>query len=336
MEQRLSKTWEAGAFDREKGEWVTTTLHSYESAPEQQILQPVELREIKPDKRRPLKRDYKTIFVAGDAQIGYRNIDGKLVPIHDEKAINAATKLARALRPDVVVDLGDTTDFAELSRFSPDSNHFVHGTLQPSLQRSHDYFGDLTEATPGAERHTLDSNHVKRLGSFVIKHVMQFADIKQVGEKYPALSYPGLLKLDDIGWTYHGGYGAAEYEYADDLAFTHGTLAAANGSTANKLSKLRHNADRNIVQGHAHRIESQYFTDRIGRQLGAFVVGTLCRTDGIVPSYHNGIDANGEPVRYQEDWQQGVMVVKDYGDGVYQFDQVPIHNGEIHYNGKAY
>lgn len=332
--ERLSKTWEV-AMRGKDGEWDTTTLHSYENVPEQQIIQPVDLREIKPDKRRPLKRDHKTIFVAGDAQIGYRNIEGKLIPIHDERAISAATKLARNLRPDVVVELGDTTDFAELSRFSPDSTHF-QGTLQPSLQRSHNFFADLTEATPGAERHTVDSNHVKRLGDYVLKHAMQLADVRQVGSKYPAISYPGLLKLDEIGWEYHGGYGAAEYNYADDLAFMHGTLAAANGSTADKMSKLVNNYGRNVVQGHAHRIESKYHTLRDGRQLGMFVVGALCRTDGVVPSYHNGISATGEPVRYQENWQQGVMVVRDYGEGTYQFDQIPIHNGEIHYNGKTY
>ncbi len=333
----LVKTWEQGAYDREKGEWVTHTLHSYDNSPDLDgIVRPVDLMHIEPTRKRPKKTDYRTIFVAGDAQIGYRNIDGDLIPIHDEDAINAATKLAKALRPDVVVDLGDTTDFAELSKYNPDSKHFVYGTLQPSLQRSHNYFGDLTEATPGAERHTVDSNHVKRLTDYILKHAMQFADIKQVGERYPALSYPGLLKLDDIGWVYHGGYGAAEYVYADDLAFTHGTLVAPRGSTANKLSKEIHNADRNIVQGHAHRIESQYHTDRRGRQLGAFVVGALCRTDGIVPSYHNGIDALGQPVKYQENWQNGVMVIRDYGDGVYQFDQVPIHKGEIYYHGKSY
>lgn len=334
--ERLSKTWEAAAYNRETNEWDKTTLSSHEHVDEDDLIKPVAIRAPRADRRKPVGRDYKTIFVAGDAQIGYRNIDGKLVPLHDEDAIRAATRLARDIRPDVVVDLGDTTDFAELSRFAPDSNHFTYGTLQPSLQRSHDYFGDLTEATPGAERHTVDSNHVKRLGSYVLKNAMQFANIKQVGEKYPALSYPGLLRLDDIGWEYHGGYGAAEYEYADDLAFMHGTIATSAGSTANKLGKQLHNADRNVVQGHAHRIETQYHTDRRGRQLGAFVVGALCRTDGIVPSYHNGIDANGEPVRYQEDWQQGIMVARDYGNGHYEFDQVPIHKGEIHYQGKTY
>lgn len=309
--------------------------HSTKSRPNgsQLPFQPVEPAIIRPSRAKIPQRSYKGIFVFSDAQIGFRRINDELVPLHDERAILAAQKLANDLRPNFVVDCGDTTDFAELGKYPVDSTH-MQNTLQPSLQRTHNLFAEFTAATPGAERHAVDSNHVKRMGDYVLRNAFALAGITGIGDQYPALSYPGLLKLDQIGWEWHGGYGGAEYEYAPDLAFIHGQFAVSGGSTAAKLSKA--NYGRNIIQGHKHSIETHYSTDRQGSQYGAFVVGALCRTDGIVPSYHNAIDQHNQPVTRYENWQNGVMYIRDYGDGKYQFDHIPIIDGTIYYNGREY
>lgn len=297
------------------------------------VVKPVVPAVIKQDRRRPPVRDYKTILAFGDAQIGYRRVGDEMVPLHDESAISAAVALARHLRPDVVVDLGDTTDFAELSRFPADSDHF-QGTLQSALQRTHDLYAEFTAVTKGADRIVVDSNHTKRLSAYILKNAAALYNIKADDEKYPTLSYPGLIKLDKVGWDFIGGYEGAEYEYADDLAFIHGRYAVSNGSTASKLSKDNH--DRNIVQGHKHSIESHWYTDRKGKKFGAFVVGALCRIDGVVPSYHSSVNERNQPNRRFENWQNGVMVIRDYGEGHYQFDQVPINDGVIRYNGNMF
>lgn len=316
---------------------IVTRAHKYstKTRPQASFIEPVVSAIIQRNKIKPLKRDHNVILVFSDAQIGFRRINGELLPIHDEQSIDAMVRFATDLRPNTVVDCGDTTDFAEISKYPVDSSHFL-GTLQPSLQRTHELYAQVTAATPDAEgkRHAVDSNHVKRLGDFMLRNAFPLADVRAPGEKYPAMSYPSLIKLEDIGWEWHGGYGSAEYEYADDLAFTHGTFAVSNGSTAAKLSRA--NYGRNIVQGHKHSIESHYSTDRKGNQFGAFVVGALCRRDGFVPSFHSSIDHLGKPLTHYENWQNGIMVIRDYGEGRYQFDQVPITNGHIYYNGKEY
>lgn len=322
-EKRLVKEWEVSAFDRAKNEWTTTMNHSYETVPE---ITPVEVSPLKFDRKRARKLGAKTILAFGDTQIGYRRIGDRMEPLHDLSAMNATLALARNLQPDVLADLGDDIDLAELSRFAPDSRHFQN-TLKPSLQADHDWHAQLSEVTPKAERHLVDSNHAKRWGDYILKNAGVLAEI-------PELKLNKLLKLEEIGWEFHGGYGAAEYEYADDLAFFHGTMATASGSTAFKLGTV--NPDRNVVQGHAHRIESQYHTDRRGRKFGSFVVGALCRIDGVVPSYHSSIDHNDEPVQRYENWQQGVMVIRDFGEGQYTFDHAPIHKGQLLFEGKVY
>ncbi len=327
--EKPTKSWDVSAFDRVNNEWTTTQNHSYDHT-ENKGIEPVTVREVVLDERKPRRKGHKEILVFSDTHIGYRNIEGELVPLHDEQAMKRMADLAEDLRPDYVANLGDTNDNATVGRFAPDSSHFEH-TLQPSFQRAHDFLADVSERTPGAERHMLEGNHDKRLGDFVLKHAMPLAEIKH--GKYPAISYPGLLRLEDIGWNYHGGYPASEYEYKDDLAFIHGTIATKTG-TAQKLGQ--DNYDRNVVQGHKHSIETSYHTDRRGNQLGAFVVGTLCRNDGIVPGYGTGIDEYGEPVKRYDNHQRGMMVVKDYGDGRYEFNQIPIHDDGLYYNGKRY
>ncbi len=322
-ERRLVREWTVSAFNRDTGEWTSTTNQSYENAPD---IKPVEVSPLRFDRKRARKLGARTILAFGDSQIGFRRIGDRMEPLHDEAAMGSVLSLARNLQPDVLVDLGDDIDLAELSRFAPDSRHFQN-TLRPALQANHDWHHQLSEATPEAERHLVDSNHAKRWGDYILKHAGVLAEV-------PELKLHRILRLDEIDWQFHGGYGAAEYEYADDLAFRHGTIAASNGSTAHKLGVQ--NPDRNIVQGHAHRMETQYHTDRRGRVFGSFVVGALCRVDGVVPSYHSSIDHNDEPVLYHENWQQSAMVIRDFGDGQYTFTHAPIHKGQLLFEGKVY
>ncbi|PID33196.1 hypothetical protein CR969_01965 [Candidatus Saccharibacteria bacterium] len=322
---------------KENGEYVMKQSYRFER--DLSDVFDIDVMHVEPLGKRPRNENYKVILMVSDAQIGYRNIDNKLYPIHDEKAIAVATRFAGAIGPDVLVDGGDTTDFPDLStHFDPDSDQF-RGVLNASFQRTHNYFGDLTEATPGAERHTVDSNHVKRFADFVIKRAMPLYGIKRVGEDESMLAYKNILQLDKIGWEFHGTYGTAEYRYKPDLAFTHGTLAVANGSTSYRLGNKRGNHNRNIIQGHSHRAEATYNTDPQTRQMYlAATCPVLCRIDGYVPSYNSSVDpANGQPTKYYENWQQGALVIYDYEDGHYQFNFAMIDDEyTIRYNGKRY
>lgn len=336
MARRLKNEWESAAFNRETNEWDTTTLHSYEYQDDREPFTPAVAARITPSKRKPVKRDHKSIFVFSDAQIDYRRLDNnELLPIHDERAMKLARYICRDIQPDHIINLGDSVDFAALSRFNPDSDHF-HRTIGPSLQRVHDFYAELRADNPRAEITEVDSNHNVRLKNFVLKNMPQLYGVRRAGssDEYPVMTYPNLANLQHLGVNWIGGYGAATYEYADDLAFIHGTMSSASASTAQKLSRA--NPDRNIVQGHAHRAESFHRTDRRGKVLGAYVCGALCRTTGEVPGYHSAVDDLNQPVRYQENWQQGVMHIRDYGDGNYQVEHILFRDGKAFYSGREY
>jgi hypothetical protein len=295
---------------------------------------------ITPSRQKPIERDHKILYVFSDAQIDFRRLnDGSLEPIHDERALAVGQLLCRDLRPDEIINLGDTVDLAALSRFAPDSDHF-HRTLGPSFQRAHDYYAQLRADNPWAKITEVDSNHNTRLKSFVLKYAPSMYGLHRAGQEdnYPVLSYPFLANLGKLGVEWISGYGAAEYVYGLEydtppIIFKHGTTAVSNGSTAAKESK--ENPEVNVVRGHTHRMESHYRTTRAGNYLASIVCGVMCRTTGEVPSYHSAVDDHGTPVKYQEDWQTGILVIHDY-DGHYQFDQVPIRGGVAYYGGKEY
>ncbi len=289
---------------------------------------------ITPSRKRPPKRDYKSIFVFSDTQIDYRRIGDELIPIHDERAMAVARLICADIRPNTIVNCGDTTDLSAFSRFKADSDHF-HATIGPAFQRTNNMYAEYRADNPQARIVEADSNHNVRLRNWMLKYMPQMYNVKQAGaseEDYPVMSYPYLANLNSVGVDWVGGYGAAEFKYADDLIFRHGTKAVSRGSTAAQVS----DPEVNIVQGHAHRTEIFYRTARDGTPLASVVVGALCKTTGEVPSYYSAVDDRNQVVRYQENWTQSVLEIEDYGGGNYVFHPIPIRNGVARYKGKVY
>ncbi len=347
-EGKLMKTWEVHAFDRDKNEFVSAVNHSYSHAAVEDEFTPAAPAKITPSRRKAIKRDYASIFVFSDLQIDYRRIidhetqTSELIPLHDERAMKVARFICRDIRPDYIYNLGDSIDLAALSRFKPDSDHF-HATIGPSFQRLHDYYAELRSDNPEAEIAEVDSNHNIRLKNFVLKNAAPLYNMHRPGDtdQYPVMSYPYLANLGHLGVKWYGGYGAAviPHNYDDPnrpdkaMLFRHGTKAL-KGSTTSRV--LTDSPEIHTFQGHIHRAESMWRTNRAGKYIGAHAVGSLCRIDGVVPSYYNGVDDTNLPVHYQENWQQSVAEVRDYGDGHYEVNHIFINDGHAFYNGKEY
>lgn len=171
-----------------------------------------------------------------------------------------------------------------------------------------------------------------RLENKLLNQSREHWGLKAVGEEYPAMSIPSLLKLDQIGHQWVGGYPANQYQYKDDMVFIHGS-----GGGAKPTDKLiQQYPDQNVFQGHLHHMESKYHTDRHGRKFGKFIIGMMGRIDGVLPSVHSGIDTLGNPVKRFENWQQGVAIVNDYGDGNYEVSQIPINEGKAYWQGHKF
>jgi len=338
---RLYKTWEVSAFNKTTEEWETTTNHGYDYGQQQNLsdfISQADPVKINPSRRKPVKRDHNVIFAFSDSQIDYREIDGVLYPIHDERALSIVRLMCQDLRPDTIVNLGDTVDLSALSRFDKDSTHFDH-SMQPDFNRVHRLYAELRADNPLSRIVEVDSNHNTRLKKFMLKNASALFGLRQAGheEDYPVMSYPFLANLNAVGVDWVSGYGSAEFVYGEEynappIVFKHGSLVGSN--VAHK--ELVQNPEVHTVRGHTHRPETAHRTMRNGHYLTSMIVGVTCSIEGDVPSVHSAVDDRNQVVKNQEQWQQGVAVITDYKDGTYQFDNILIRNGVAKYNGKVY
>jgi len=155
-------------------------------------------------------------------------------------------------------------------------------------------------------------------------------------ETWPVLSVPYLLRLDELGVEYIGGYPAGIYWLNDRLACIHGSKVRSSGSTA---ALVVDDERVSTIFGHVHRIELAYKTRRVragARTSLAASPGTLARIDGAVPSTKGSTDPLGRPVPAVENWQQGVGVVTyEDGDRPFALELVPIFDGQVTFRGET-
>lgn len=314
--------------------------HSTTTRPENvnELWQPVPAARITPSRRKAANRDHRRYFVFGDAQMGYRRLDDDtLEPLHDERAMRVARLICRDIQPDEIVNLGDNIDYAELSRFKKDSDHFYR-TMGVSHGRVHSYYGEIRADNPHAKIVEVSSNHEVRFRDFVLQNFPQVYGMRRPADdsKYPVMTYAYLANLESVGVEFIGGYAAAEYKIGgnDDLIARHGRETSSNGTAASKI--MKNHPETNNIHGHSHEMSMATKTLRSGRVLASLAVGALCRMDGTVPGYHSAVDDQNQVVHRQQNWQQSVLAIYDYGDGHYQFDQIPIMDGKAFYKGKEY
>lgn len=276
------------------------------------------------------------VLLVPDVQIGYRRLDDdSLEAFHDEAAMAAAIQFAADLRPDTVVHLGDLIDFAPLSRFASEPG--FAGTTQLGIDRSHRFLAEMRAATPGSFHWLIEGNHDVRAQRFMAKAAPELARVRAPGARWPALSVPSLLRLDELEVEYVSGYPAARLWLRDDLAVRHGDKVNSSGSTA--ALEVRDALECRVL-GHVHRREfhARSFDTLAGpRTVWAASPGTLSRVDGAVPSFHSGVSgATGASIPRQESWQQGVGVIRLIEGVTPIWEQVPIENGVAYYGARQY
>lgn len=284
---------------------------------------------------KPQPKAGKTVAFLPDAQIGYRRLDdGTLEAFHDEDAMAASLRVLAAVRPDVVVNLGDLVDFAPLSRFAQEPG--FSQTTQAAVDRAHRFLAECIAVTPGAEHHLIAGNHDVRAERWMAKHAPELARVRPTGSAWPAVSVPAFLRLDDLGVHYVDSYPAGRLWLGEDLVVQHGVKVNSSGSTAALYVK---EATTCVVYGHVHRHEFHprtYETAAGLRTVWAASPGTLAKNRGGVPSFHGSTSGRtGAATELAENWTQGVGVVTLL-DGVPPlWEHAFIVDGQVFFRGAA-
>ena len=314
---------------------------AWDEGPLWPVVQPAKPTVVRPAKvttRKVATPDgYKVAVIVPDSQFGFRRdiLTGALDPFHDEAALAVVLDVIRLVRPDLVVFLGDFLDLAEFSRFEQEPE--FANTTQHELDAAHLFLARVRAEVPDAEIRYLEGNHDRRLVKSIIANAKVATRLRPASttpETWPVLSVPSLLRLDDLGITYLGGYPANISYLNDNVACIHGEKVRSSGSTA---AAVIDDERVSTIFGHVHRIELQHKTVRVrGGMKTRFAasLGCTCRIDGAVPSTKGSTDPLGRAIERPENWQHGVGVVTyQEGDGPFGLEIVPIHAGRAFFRG---
>ena len=330
MEQTPAKSWEAGAFDREKGEWVHTTLHSYEHTNGDADIRDLVVSRAAPTKITPTRRgksfrsEARTL-VAGDAQI----------PFQDPQAFDRFQLAVTETNPDNIVFVGDMVDLPSMSRWSQRSEWV--GSTQGAIDTYHSFLAQTRANAPNANISVVHGNHEQRLDDYVRKNAAEALGLKRANaaKELAVLTLQYLVRYDELDINSIDGYPNGTLWLEDDLKATHGTNVAKGGSNAAKY--LREERESTLY-GHTHRQELAYrtFARRVGGvTIAAASPGCLALVDGTVPGFHHTVDAQGEVVKKAEDWQQGLLVI-DHTANSHNITPVRFAEDGFYLDGKRY
>ena len=274
---------------------------------------------------------WKLAALLPDTQIGYRVYeDGSVIEFHDEKAIEIAMQIVAYANEqfgvDTIVNLGDTIDLPAQSRHHQEIA--FQNSTNLALQRAYEYLAQQRATVPDAQIVFLEGNHDCRINKYLSENAPAVVTMRRAGEtpdEWPVNSLPHLLRMDELDITFASGYPAGEFWLNENLRCIHGDRVNSSGSTAMKYINSNHHVS--VVYGHIHRIEMLYHTNHTSTgpaRNAAFSPGCLCRVDGSVPSVKGGVTPNEKPVKYWENWQQGIGFAWYKDTGEFTLLSVPI------------
>lgn len=331
-----ASVWE-GFYKDSDGEAQKVTLHGLSvkafNEPDWPVVQQAKPVSVKPRRANPVTGSARTALLVPDSQIGYIGDEA----MHDEAALDIVVSLAAAPEVTDIVLLGDMLDLAGMSRFGGPPT--LTQRVQPALDRMHEWLAQIRAAAPLASIAYLEGNHEARMARTLAANAAEAFGLRRanVPESWPVLSPPYLLRLDELGIAYHGGYPAGAVWLRDDIKILHGKRTSAERASKDNIAGVSQ------FFGHSHRLEVKSNTreGRGGSVLASLHVscGTLARVDGVVPSYGSGTDDAGLPVRSVEDWQAGCVLLSFDADDVGVLptvELVPFHNGTAVWRGRKF
>lgn len=333
---RRINAWQSASKDAD-GEVQVTDLvgisfsPAWESGPKWPLVQPAKPVRVPARRATPAATTTRTALLVPDSQCGWIGDE----PMHDDAALNVTIEMARSREITDIVLLGDMLDLAGMSRFGGPPT--LARQAQRAIDYLHEYIAQLRAAAPHASISYIEGNHEARMAKTLAANAAEAFGLRRanVPDAWPVLSPPYLLRLDDLGVTYYGGYPNGTVWLREDIRVVHGSRTSADRAS-------KDNVLVSSFQGHSHRLEAmtRTYLGRSGEIVPTIHVacGTTARIDGTVPSYGSGSDDSGRPVRSVENWQTGAVVVTYDVDAVGTLpnvELVPIVNGRAVWRGKA-
>lgn len=266
-----------------------------------------------------------------DMQVGHKRdlVTGKLIALHDWRAIDLALQLTRYLQPDRVIWLGDNLDNPDWSTKYLISPEFV-STTQASI---------VSMAWICAQTRAIDTsmlidwiagNHDQRILTAIATNLRQAYGVRPASDLTgpPMFSIERLLSLNKLRITFHSPYPHAELWLNENIRISHGEIVS--GQSGKTAAKVAEDARANEIFGHIHRIEMATKTvwNRRGpKTYQAWSFGSLCSIQpGVVPGFKS-----------HQNWQQAIGIIEyEEGDGLFNAAPIQFFNGVAVYAGQRF
>lgn len=168
-------------------------------------------------------------------------------PYHDALMLKKVISVAKDIKPDQIVLIGDAIDFPQVSQWSKGTSGEYAETLQKDIDG---FIAEVlspirTAAPSNTDILWVEGNHDLRIRDFIKRYAFPLTTLR-------ALEVPALFELEKLSVSYvHGPVRIATNTYA-----IHGHEAGGYSSTPSawdlKYTK-RYGSDKNFVFGHTHQ-----------------------------------------------------------------------------------
>lgn len=239
-----------------------------------------------------------------------------------EKTLSVVEAIAKAIQPDVLVDMGDGVDAGHLSdKFRQDPMRT--SSLQDEINAKRKQLARYRKACPNARYYYREGNHEERLRRTMWNLEGPAKSLIQLDISQRNLTWPVLLGLEDlhIEFTPYDEQTVAGQEILPKFIVKHGTrISQQSGYTA--TAELRR-YNRSGASGHVHRLGAIWRRDHAGQHVW---VETGCCAD-----------LRKTPGAKDPDWQNGCVVLTfEKKTGAVQVEMVEIRDGHTLFRGREY
>ncbi len=162
-------------------------------------------------------------------------------PYEDPEAWRLRLAWLSDVKPDRLILMGDETDFPTVSRHPRRPWNELAGGLPAEMAYAYARLREVREAVgPDCPIDWIEGNHDERLYGYLVGNALQLATLSRAGETEPVMSLEHLLRLRDLGITYHGQYPSSRVVIADDLIAIHGENARKGAGNSARAFGTRH------------------------------------------------------------------------------------------------
>jgi hypothetical protein len=185
------------------------------------------------------------------------------VPYHDQQALDVVYGIIRDVQPRVIIHLGDLLDCYKISRFTKDRNHILD--TQDEIDGARTILHQVSQIAPEAEKWWLEGNHEARLEELLNTLPGTASELAKLRDIKAALTWPSLLRLDDIGWRFVPTKGQVHQVIFPKLLTKHGNVVRKHSGMSGKGEWERYG--KSGLSGHVHRVGQFYTSDVNGNHV---------------------------------------------------------------------